>query len=52
MRLLAASHYAFGKTAEAFEDIKEANALDPGFSPDPAFVNPEMMELYERAKGK
>jgi LysM repeat protein len=52
LRLMAASQYAFGKTAEAREDLEKAQALDPDFSPDPAFVNPEMMKLYERARQK
>jgi hypothetical protein len=50
MRLLAASQYAFGKTVEALEHLREAHRLDPGFSPDPAYVNPEMMELYRKAR--
>jgi len=52
MRLLAVSQYAFGKTVEALEHLKSAYELEPGFSPDPAYVNPEMMRLYERARGK
>ena len=52
MRLLAVSQYAFGKTVEALEHLKSAYELEPGFSPDPAYVNPEMMKLYERARGK
>lgn len=52
IRLLAASQYAFGKTVEALEHLQEAHKLDPDFSPDPAYVNPEMMELYKKAKEK
>jgi LysM repeat protein len=52
LRLLAASQYAFGKMDEALEDLKAAYTLDPEFRPDPAYVNPEMMRLYEQAREK
>jgi hypothetical protein len=52
MRLLAASQYAFGRNEEALEDLKAAYTLDPEFRPDPAYVNPEMMELYKQAMEK
>ena len=52
LRLLAASQYAFGRTAEALEHLQEAHNLDPAYSPDPAYVNPEMMELYQKAREK
>ena len=51
-RLMAAAQYAFGKTDAALEDLQRAHELDPGFRPDPAYVNPEMMALYERAREK
>lgn len=50
MRLLAASQYAFGRIEEALADLKAAYTLDPEFTPDPAYVNPEMMELYKKAR--
>jgi hypothetical protein len=49
LRLLAASQYAFGRTDEALDDLGRAHELDPGFKPDPAYVNPEMMGLYRKA---
>jgi tetratricopeptide (TPR) repeat protein len=52
LRLLAACQYAFGKTDEALEDLRRAYELDPGFKPDPAYVNPEMVVLYEKASRK
>jgi Flp pilus assembly protein TadD len=52
MRLLAAIQYAFGRIEEALADLKAAHTLDPEFTPDPAYVNPEMMELYKKAKRK
>ena len=50
LRLLAACQYAFRRMDEALADLKAAHELDPGFRPDPAFVNPEMMALYEKAR--
>lgn len=50
LRMLAASQYAFGKTDEALDDLRRAHELDPGFKPDPAYVNPEMMGLYKKAR--
>ncbi|MDF1535030.1 MAG: LysM peptidoglycan-binding domain-containing protein [bacterium] len=52
LRLLAAGQYAFGRMDNALADLKAARELDPDFKPDPAYVNPEMMALYERARGK
>jgi len=49
LRLMAASQYAFGKTDEALDALKRAHELDPGFVPDPAYVNPEMVALYKKA---
>ncbi|UCG38248.1 MAG: LysM peptidoglycan-binding domain-containing protein [bacterium] len=49
-RLLAASQYAFGKNDAALEDLRAAYALDPDHTPDPVLVNPEMMDLYEKAR--
>ena len=49
LRLMAASQYAFGKTAEALDALKRAHELDPTFKPDPAYVNPEMVVLYKKA---
>lgn len=49
-RLMAATQYAFGKTGAALDDLKKAHELDPEFRPDPAYVNPEMEALYERAR--
>ena len=49
LRLMAASQYAFGRTEEALDALKRAHELDPGFVPDPAYVNPEMMTLYKKA---
>lgn len=51
LRLLAACQYAFRRMDEALADLAAAYELDPEFKPDPAFVNPELMVLYERAKG-
>lgn len=50
LRLMAACQYAFGKTPEALDDLRRAHELDPGFVPDPAYVNPEMIELYKIAR--
>jgi len=50
LRLLAACQYAFGKPDEALDDLRRAHELDPGFKPDPAYVNPEMMALYKKAR--
>jgi hypothetical protein len=52
LRLMASCQYAFDKKDEALGDLKAAHELDPGFKPDPAYVNPEMMTLYERASRK
>ena len=52
LRLMASSQYAFGKTDEALDALKRAHELDPGYVPDPAYVNPEMMALYERASNR
>lgn len=52
LRLMASCQYAFGKTDEALDDLKRAHNLDPGFKPDPAYVNPEMRALYKRASRK
>lgn len=49
LRLMASCQYAFGKTAEALDALKRAHELDPGFTPDPAYVNPEMRKLYQEA---
>ena len=49
-RLTAAAQHAFGKPEAALEDLVKARELDPDFKPDPAYVNPEMMELYEEAR--
>ena len=49
-RLMAATQYAFGKADAALDDLARAYELDPEFTPDPAYVNPEMMALYERAR--
>lgn len=50
LRLLAACQYAFGKPDEALDDLRRAHELDPGFKPDPAYVNPDMMALYKKAR--
>jgi len=50
LRLLAACQYAFGKSDEALDDLRRAHELDPGFKPDPAYVNPEMVKLYKKAR--
>ena len=52
LRLLAACQYAFGKTDEALGDLRRAHELDPGFKPDPAYVNPEMVGLYRKARSQ
>lgn len=52
LRLMASCQYAFGKTNASLDDLKKAHELDPGFKPDPAYVNPEMLALYKRASGK
>lgn len=52
LRLMAACQYAFRRLDAAEEDLKAAYKLDPDYQPDPAYVNPEMMTLYERARGK
>ena len=49
LRLLAASQYAFGRKDAALDDLRRAYDLDPDFKPDPAYVNPEMLELYRLA---
>ncbi len=48
-RLTAAAQHAFGKPEAALEDLVKAHELEPDFKPDPAYVNPEMMELYKKA---
>jgi hypothetical protein len=50
LRLMASSQYAFGKTDDALDALKRAHELDPGYVPDPAYVNPEMMALYRKAR--
>ena len=50
LRLMASCQYAFGKTAEALDALKRAHELDPEFVPDPAYVNPEMRALYDKAR--
>jgi hypothetical protein len=52
LRLMAACQYAFRRLGAAEEDLEAAYELDPDFRPDPAYVNPEMMALYERASAK
>jgi tetratricopeptide (TPR) repeat protein len=52
LRLLAACQYAFGKSDEALDDLRRAHELDPGFKPDPAYVNPEMVKLYKKASNR
>ena len=52
LRLLAAGQYAFGRMNDALADLKTAHELDPNFKPDPAYVNPEMMELYNKARNQ
>jgi hypothetical protein len=52
LRLAAACHYAFRESDAALADLKEAHKLDPGFKPDPAYVNPELMALYKRARNQ
>ncbi len=52
LRLLAACQYAFGKPDEALDDLRRAHELDPGFKPDPAYVNPEMVRLYRKARSQ
>ncbi len=52
LRLMASCQYAFGKHDEALDDLRRAYELDPGFKPDPAYVNPEMRLLYEQASKK
>jgi len=49
LRLMASSQYAFGRTDEALDALKRAHELDPGFKPDPAYVNPEMIVIYKEA---
>ncbi len=34
------------------DDLKRAHDLDPDFKPDPAYINPEMMKLYEKARSQ
>ena len=50
LRLLASCHYAFGERDKALKALKESYALDPGFEPDPAMVNPDMMALYAKVR--
>ena len=52
LRLLADCQYAFRRMGETLRYLEAAYELDPGFTPDPALVNPEMMALYERARGQ
>lgn len=52
LRLMGYCQYAFGKRAEALDALKRAHELEPEFKPDPAFVNPEMMELYQEASAQ
>lgn len=50
LRLLASCYYAFGERKKAIMALRESYVLDPGFVPDPAMVNPEMMALYGKAR--
>lgn len=52
LRLTAATQYAFDKMDAALDDLEKAHELDPEFTPDPAYVNPEMEALYKKASGK
>jgi LysM repeat protein len=52
LRLTAACQYAFRRKDAALDDLEAAYELDPDFKPDPAYMNPEMMELYRKAGGK
>lgn len=52
LRLTAACQYAFRRMDAALDDLRKAHELDPDYRPDPAYVNPEMMALYERAREK
>ncbi len=52
LRLLASCHLAFGDRERALDALREAHRLEPGYRPQPAMVNPELMELYEQAMGK
>jgi tetratricopeptide (TPR) repeat protein len=52
LRLLAGCQYAFRRMTEALDDLKAAYELDPEYLPDPAYVNPEMLELYRKARSQ
>ena len=51
-RLLASCQYAFGDRKEALVSLRQSYKLEPGYVPQPAMVNPDLMELHKRAKGK
>jgi len=52
LRTLALCHYAYGDSTLALEALIKAYRLDPAFKPEPAMVNPELMSLYRKARGK
>jgi LysM repeat protein len=52
LRLLADLSYAYGNNDHAREHLERAYKLDPGFSPQPAMVNPDLMKLHREAKKK
>ncbi len=52
LRLLASCQYAFGDRKEALVSLRESYKLEPGYVPQPAMVNPDLMKLHMRAKSK
>lgn len=52
LRLLASCQYAFGDRKGATASLRESYILEPGYKPQAAMVNPELMELHRKAKSK
>jgi LysM repeat protein len=52
LRLLASCQYAFGDRKKALASLRESYILEPGYEPQPAMVNPDLMELHKQAKSK
>jgi len=50
LRILAASHYAYGDTSLALDTLRKAYALDPSYRPRTSMVNPELLSLHRKAR--
>jgi len=52
LRLQASCRYAFGDRKGAMASLRESYVLEPGYEPQSAMVNPDLMEMHMKAKGK